>query len=110
MTFLNALREALGDYADEAPSDLLVQRREWGAAGESALAGLRGSRLVTVGTEQGKRMAEVLVKQLTGETDIKAKFMRQDYFTYKNTSAVRWRRTTSPTSRVPSPRSGDDFG
>lgn len=88
-TFLNAARDVLGDYADEAPPDLLVQRREWGAAGESALAGLRGSRLVTtVETEQGKPISEVLVKQLTGEAEIKAKFMRQDYFTYTNTSAV----------------------
>jgi putative DNA primase/helicase len=88
-TVLYALRHALGDYAAEAASDLLVARREWGAAGESALAGLRGSRFITaIETEQGKRLAEVLVKQLTGEAEITAKFMRQDYFTYPNQAAV----------------------
>lgn len=88
-TLLYAVRHALGDYAAEAASDLLVVRREWGAAAESALAGLRGSRFVTtIETEQGKKLAEVLVKQLTGEAEITAKFMRQDYFTYTNQAAV----------------------
>jgi putative DNA primase/helicase len=88
-TVLYGLRHALGDYAAEAASDLLVARREWGAAAESALAGLRGSRFITtIETEQGKRLAEVLVKQLTGEAEITAKFMRQDYFTFQNQAAV----------------------
>lgn len=84
-----AWRRALGDYAAEAPSDLLVARREWGAAGESALAGLHGRRFVTATeTEQGKQLAEVLAKKLTGEPEITAKFMRQNYFTYPNQMAV----------------------
>ncbi len=88
-TFLGALRDVLGDYASEANAELLVAKREFGAAAESALAGLRGKRFVTtVETEQGKRMAEVLVKQLTGEGEITAKFMRRDYFTYTNQAAV----------------------
>lgn len=88
-TFLRALRDVLGDYAAEAPAELLVHRREWGPSQDSALAGLRGSRLVTtIETEEGKRMAEALTKQLTGEADIKAKFMRQDFFTYRNQAAV----------------------
>jgi putative DNA primase/helicase len=88
-TILYGLRYALGDYAAEAASDLLVARREWGASAESALAGLRGARFVTtVETEQGKKLAEVLVKQLTGEVEITAKFMRQDYFTYQNQASV----------------------
>ncbi len=88
-SMLAGLRDALGDYAGEAAPELLVSRREWGAASDSALASLRGRRLVTTAeTEQGKRMAEVLVKQLTGETAITAKFMRQDYFTYRNQAAV----------------------
>ncbi len=84
-----AWRNALGDYAAEAPSDLLVARREWGASGESALAGLHGRRFVTATeTEQGKQLAEVLAKKLTGEPEITAKFMRQDYFTFPNQLAV----------------------
>lgn len=88
-TLLRAIRDVLGDYAAEATAELLVQKREWGAASDSALAGMRGSRLVTtIETEQGKKMAEVLVKQLTGEAKISAKFMRHDYFEYENQAAV----------------------
>lgn len=88
-TVLYAWRHALGDYATEAASDLLVARREWNAGSESALAGLHGRRFVTATeTEQGKHLAEVLAKKLTGEPEITAKFMRQDYFTYQNQMAV----------------------
>jgi putative DNA primase/helicase len=44
--------------------------------------------VTTTETEEGKRMAEVLVKQLTGEAEITAKFMRQDHFTFENQAAV----------------------
>ncbi len=88
-TFLWALRDVLGDYACEAAPELLAERRERGAREDAALADLRGTRLVTtVETAQGKRMAEALMKQLTGESTIKAKFMRQDYFEFENQSAV----------------------
>jgi len=47
------------------------------------LASLRGARLVTaVETEEGKRWAESKLKQMTGGDPIKARFMRQDFFTY----------------------------
>jgi putative DNA primase/helicase len=47
------------------------------------LASLRGARLVTaVETEEGKRWAEAKLKQMTGGDPIKARFMRQDFFTY----------------------------
>lgn len=88
-TFLWALRDVLGDYACEAAPELLTERRERGAREDTALADLRGTRLVsTVETAQGKRLAEALMKQLTGETTIKAKFMRQDYFEFENQTAV----------------------
>lgn len=88
-TFLWALRHVLGDYAHEAPSDLLVRRRERSAGDDSALAQLRGKRLVTtMETDQGSRLSEVQVKQLTGEQQITAKLMRQDRFTYENQTSV----------------------
>jgi putative DNA primase/helicase len=48
------------------------------------LAGLVGARLVTANeTEEGRRWSESRVKQLTGEDLVRARFMRQDFFTYK---------------------------
>jgi putative DNA primase/helicase len=85
-TFLGVLREVLGDYAAEAAPELLVARQQ---ADNPALASLRGCRLVTtIESEQGKKLAEVLVKQLTGEAEITARFLYRDYFTFENQSAV----------------------
>jgi putative DNA primase/helicase len=51
---------------------------------ETELAMLRGARVVSVSeTEDGKRWAETRIKQVTGDDPITARFMRQDYFTYK---------------------------
>jgi putative DNA primase/helicase len=48
------------------------------------LAMLRGARLVTASeTEEGKAWAEARIKQLTGGDEISARFMRQDFFTFK---------------------------
>jgi putative DNA primase/helicase len=68
-TLLYVVRCALGDYAAEAANELLVAKGgDWSAAADSALADLRGRRLVTtVETEQGKKLSESLVKKLTGE-------------------------------------------
>ncbi len=45
---------------------------------------LRGARLVTASeTEEGRAWAETRIKQLTGGDPITARFMRQDFFTYR---------------------------
>ncbi len=89
-TFLYGLRDALGDYAMEAPGELLTASKGKRSAGEeSALAQCQGRRLITtVETEQGKRMAEALMKQLTGESTITAKYMRENMFEFDNQMAI----------------------
>ena len=47
---------------------------------------LRGARLVTAAeTEEAHRWAESRIKQLTGGDPVTARFMRQDFFTYRPT-------------------------
>jgi putative DNA primase/helicase len=47
------------------------------------LAGLQGARLVTASeTEAGKRWDEAKLKLMTGGDPIRARYMRQDFFTY----------------------------
>ncbi len=78
-TFLNVLHDLLGDYAKEAAPELLTTHG--GDRHPTELADLFGARFVTSSEiDDGKRLAEALVKQLTGGDTIKARFMRTDFF------------------------------
>lgn len=80
--FLGAIRELMGngfsrtmDFADLDAKNI--------DAHSTRLARLRGSRFVTATeAEAGRRLAEVMVKQLTGEDVISARFMRQEAFEF----------------------------
>ena len=85
-TFVNTILEALGDYARQAPPELLTVK---GHTHPTELANLKGARFVaSVEVEEGKRLAESLVKQLTGRDRISARFMRQDFFDFDPTHTV----------------------
>lgn len=82
-TVLEALKATLGDYAATADFETFLARK--GEAGtRSDIARLAGARLV-IGTEvdDGKRLAEGLLKQVTGGDTVTARFMYQDYFEYR---------------------------
>jgi putative DNA primase/helicase len=82
--FLDTLAGLLGDYAGEAAPDLLVIRRSEEHPCE--VADLCGKRLVVASeTEEGIRLKVQLIKRLTGNARIKARFMRQDYFEFSRT-------------------------
>ena len=80
-TLLNTLRTLAGDYGIQLdPAVLMVSGYDQHPTG---LTDLRGARFVTtIETEGGKRLAEALVKQLTGGDRIRARRMRQDYFEF----------------------------
>src|SRR5262249_53818113 len=80
-TFLLAVREMLGDYACQAVSELLLERRHESHPTERA--DLFGKRFVaTIETDEGKRIAEGLMKQLTGGDKVRARFMCRDFFEF----------------------------
>jgi putative DNA primase/helicase len=80
-TVLNALLDALGDYGTQAAPDLLVAKKN---AHPTELADLFGMRFVaSIEVEDGRRLAESLVKQLTGGDRIKARRMRQDFWEFE---------------------------
>lgn len=87
-TFVETVMNLLGDdYAQPAAPDLLLSKR--GGNHPTELADLLGKRFVAaVEVEQGRRLAESLVKQLTGGDRIKARFMREDFFDFKPTHKV----------------------
>jgi len=68
-TFLNTLRELLGGYAVQArPETLMLAKHGTQAHGHTAdLMPLIGARLAAANeTEEGQRLAESLIKQITG--------------------------------------------
>ncbi|BBX69708.1 phage/plasmid primase, P4 family [Mycolicibacterium psychrotolerans] len=80
-TAIEAVTFALGDYAMTAEPTLLMDKR--GDAHPTGVADLMGRRFVSVcETEQHRRFNIALVKWLTGGDTIKARFMRQDFFSY----------------------------
>ncbi len=87
-TALRAIMDTMGDYALQAAPDLLIAREGSGGPNND-VAELQGTRLVaTIEVEDGKRMAEGLVKQITGGDRIKARFMRQDFFEFEPTHKI----------------------
>jgi putative DNA primase/helicase len=83
-TLLTLLGVLLGDYARHAAPELLTYKK--GDRHPTELADLFGARLVTsVEVDEGKRLAETLVKQMTGGDPMKGRFMNQDFFEWMPT-------------------------
>jgi putative DNA primase/helicase len=96
--FLDTLTGLMGDYAGEAAPDLLVIRRNEEHACE--VADLKGRRLVVAGeTEGGARLRVQLLKRLTGNARIKARFMRENYFEFPRTHKLILQTNNKPVIR-----------
>jgi len=80
-TFVGAVLAALGEYADAADPDLLTARTfDAHPAGVADLFGLRLAVLHE--TDAGRRLAEGTVKRLTGGDRIKARRMRENFWSF----------------------------
>lgn len=72
----------MGDYARRTRTETILVKREVGVSNE--IADLLGSRIVySSEAEQDKRLAESLVKDLTGGDSISTRKLYQEYFTFK---------------------------
>lgn len=87
-TFLNVLLEVLGrDYAMKAPQDFLMSKNHDSHPTEKA--DLFGKRLVFCSeTEEGRRLSESLVKELTGTERVRARRMREDFWEFTPTHKI----------------------
>lgn len=82
-TFVGTLEAILDGYCKNLPPDTLMQRRTDGGT-STEIAALKGARLVTsVESDEGKSMAEAKVKQMLGGDSITARFLFQDFITFK---------------------------
>lgn len=82
-TLLAVLRHVLGDYAIQAPAGVLMARRAEGIPND--IARMKGARMISaVETDEGRRIAEALIKQLTGGEDmLTGRFLYAEHFDFK---------------------------
>lgn len=82
-TFLETIRAIAGGYGVRTPTETLLTRRE---SIPNDVARLRGARLVTAAeADEGRHLAEALVKDLTGGDMISARFLHAEWFDFKPT-------------------------
>lgn len=85
-TFVDTLQELLGDYAQQAPTEMLMQQSRARGGATPDLARLPGARFVSaVETGEGRRIDEPLVKQLTGGDRITARRLYREPFEFTPT-------------------------
>jgi putative DNA primase/helicase len=82
-TLLEVLRAVLGpEFAVRVPTETLLARRGDGGV-PNDVARLRGARFVTAAeAEEGRRLDESKVKELTGGDTLTARFMRSEWFEF----------------------------
>lgn len=81
-TFLEVLQTLLGDYAKRAAMETFLAKKFQQIPND--LANMRGARLVTgVEAEAGRRLAESLIKELSGGDVISARFLFSEFFEFK---------------------------
>lgn len=83
-TFTEVIGKIMGDYGDSISSDILIQQRTPNNSAIYSLAKLQGKRYLETGeTEEGAKLAESLVKRITGGDLITAQFKFGNEFSYK---------------------------
>jgi putative DNA primase/helicase len=86
-TFIEVLRALLGDYARQADASTFLHKDYDNVRND--LARLAGVRFVSaVEVAEGRRLAEVLVKQITGGDTITARFLYREHFEFDPTFKV----------------------
>jgi putative DNA primase/helicase len=80
-TFLNTIMNLLGDYAIATPTETFMKKN--GDQITNDIARLRGARFVTTTeAEQGRRLSEPLIKQITGNDRMTARFLYGEFFNF----------------------------
>lgn len=85
-TLVEAVMTAFGDYAAPTDPGLLIDRGDVHPTGTADLFGLRLA--VTHETDEGRRLAEGTVKRLTGGDTIKARGMREDFWSFTPSHSI----------------------
>lgn len=86
-TIIGAVQSALGEYATTADFSTFLKKHSVNSSGPSGdVARLKGQRYVTsIEVDEGKALAEGLVKQMTGGDTITARHLHQSEIEFKAT-------------------------
>jgi len=86
-TLIQTISALLRDYARQTPTEtLLIQR---GDGPRNDLARLQGARFVSASeVEGGRKLAEALVKQLTGGDTLTARYLYKEHFEFQPTFKI----------------------
>jgi putative DNA primase/helicase len=77
----------LGDYATATPTETFMKKN--GDQSTNDIARLRGTRFVTTTeAEQGRRLSEPLIKKITGNDRLTARFLYGEYFDFVPTFKI----------------------
>ncbi len=97
-TLINISADTMGDYARKLPGSFLLASH--GERHPTELAELFGRRL-TFGTEpdEGRRLDEARIKELTGGDEISARRMRENFWTFKPVHKLVWAANHKPEAR-----------
>lgn len=80
-TFLRTLQSVLGDYAQTADFDTFLVKKSDGARND--IARMQGRRFIAaIEAGDGRRLAETLIKQITGGDVISARYLYAEFFEF----------------------------
>jgi putative DNA primase/helicase len=80
-TFLNTLSYVLGNYSMSTQTETFMKRGNDQLSND--IARLRGARFVTTAEgDQGRRLSEPIIKQITGNDLMTARFLYGEYFSF----------------------------
>ena len=82
-TYMEAVKSALGDYSKTCDFETFLKQKDSGRP-RNDLAGLAGARLVSsCEVEEGKALAENIIKNVTGGDTISARVLFKEFFEYE---------------------------
>jgi putative DNA primase/helicase len=81
-TFLRTIGTLMGDYSQHAATETILLKKGGGIPND--LARMKGARFVTCSEAEAEhKLAENLIKQMTGDDLISARFLHQEWFEFE---------------------------
>lgn len=103
-TIIETIRTVLGDYAGTAAPGLLTEDGKGFERHPTEVASLLGKRMITAHeSDEGAQLREGFIKQATGGDQLKARYMREDFFDFDPTHKLQLLTNHKPTIKGTDP-------